>query len=288
MGIESLLQQNLQNAGLAGNDRLARNAMFPQSQMDKTQYAVPSQLPTSAETIRSDYEEPTNSYTGLPSQPFAEGGIAALRFDEGGEAPASWDPASGQVMLMQPNSEDPSAEPKTVGYNIPKNQIKQFIPNDESLGGQYILADGSTLGVDGNGVVHAATPGRNDYTLNEQGYYQPTGKNLTWDGQTSTLTKKIGGVDVEVPGLFTKGGYQDQRGNLRVDANGVPVPLAPNYLDSGAGKSGLSDAAPYITAALLSAGIGAAAMPGIAAAEGAGMAAGADVFWWFSWYRWGF
>ena len=76
MGIDTLLQQNMQNTGLAGGDRLARNAMFPQSQMDKTQYAVSNQLPTSAETIRSDYEEPTNAYTGLPAQQFAEGGLA--------------------------------------------------------------------------------------------------------------------------------------------------------------------------------------------------------------------
>jgi hypothetical protein len=81
MGIESLLQQNLQNTGLAGVDRLARNAMFPQGQMDKTQYAVPSQMPTSAETIRADYDAPTNAYTGLPDQPFAKGGIATLRYD---------------------------------------------------------------------------------------------------------------------------------------------------------------------------------------------------------------
>jgi len=44
MGIESLLQQNMQSDGLAGSDRLARNAMYPQSQMDKTQYAIPSQM----------------------------------------------------------------------------------------------------------------------------------------------------------------------------------------------------------------------------------------------------
>ena len=85
MGIDSILQQNMQNAGLAGNDRLARNAMFPQSQMDKTQYAVSSQMPTSAEIIRADYDTPSNAYTGLPSQPFAQGGIAALRYDDGGE-----------------------------------------------------------------------------------------------------------------------------------------------------------------------------------------------------------
>jgi len=83
MGIESLLQQNLQNVGLAGSDRLARNAMFPQSQMDKTQYAISSQMPTSAETIRADYDAPTNAYTGLPTQPFAMGGIARYDGEDG-------------------------------------------------------------------------------------------------------------------------------------------------------------------------------------------------------------
>jgi len=88
MGIESLLQQDVQSAGLAGTDRLARNAMFPQAQMDKTQYAVPSQLPTGAQTIASDYDTPTNAYTGLQAPGMATGGIAALRFDEGGDVPA--------------------------------------------------------------------------------------------------------------------------------------------------------------------------------------------------------
>jgi hypothetical protein len=80
MGIESLSQRNMQNAGLAGTDRLARNAMFPQSQMDKTQYAVSSQMPTSAEIIRSDYDTPSNAYTGLANQTFAQGGIARLAY----------------------------------------------------------------------------------------------------------------------------------------------------------------------------------------------------------------
>ena len=85
MGIDSLLQQDTQNAGLAGTDRLARNAMFPQSQMDKTQYSVSSQMPTGAQTIDADYDAPTNAYTGLPDKPFASGGIAALRYDDGGQ-----------------------------------------------------------------------------------------------------------------------------------------------------------------------------------------------------------
>ena len=202
------------------------------------------------------------------SIPFAEGGITSIpRFDgEDGsqvETP-SWNPESGQVKLQQyEDPKDPFSPVKElVDYSIPKGQIQTFIPNTDPTtgtsvaGGQLILKDGSTLGVDGSGVVHAATPGRNDYTLNKEGYYQPTGENLIWRGDANMLTKKIGGVEVQVPGLYHKGGYQDPKGNLRVDENGVPVALAPNYLDSGVGKSGLSDAAPYIAAAAMMAATG--------------------------------
>jgi hypothetical protein len=196
------------------------------------------------------------------------------------------DPFGGQLTLEQYDINNPTFDENgqivknNVSYNLSKDDISKFIPNpaDENGnpvgGGQYILKDGSSLGVDGNGVVHAATPGRNDYTLNEQGYYQPTGENLNWNGQTNTLTKKINGVDVAVPNIYHKGGYQNAEGKLSVDANGVPISLAPNYLDSGVGQSWVSEYAPYITAALLTAGAGTAAMGGMAAAEGAGVIGG--------------
>lgn len=265
MGLDSLLQQNMQNAGLAGIDRLASNAMFPQSQMDKTQYATSSQMPTSMELLDSDYDAPTNSYTGMPTKPFAKGGIATLRYngEEDGSQVQSWDPSSGQVQLQKlSNPNDPFSEATNVGYTIPKDQIKNFAPDTDPETGQpigsgaYVLNDGSTLRVNANGVVQTATPARNEYTLNQDKYYQPTGENLKWDPSISRLTKNIGGVDVEVPGLFTKGGYQDEQGKLRVDANGVPIPLPPAQFDSGAGKSGLSDAAPYIAAAAMMAATG--------------------------------
>jgi hypothetical protein len=286
----------MQDAGLAGIDRLAGNAMYPQSHMDKTQYAVSTQMPTSAEVIQADYDTPTKPYTGMQPQMFAKGGIATLRYngEEDGsqvEAPQAWDPTSGQVTLLQPNSEDPFADPKTVGYTIPKDDIKTYVAYDETDptgnplgGGQYILKDGSAISVNAKGIVSGAVPGKNDYTLNEQGYYQPTGANLTWNGEANTLTKKIGGVDVVVPNIYHKGGYQDDKGNLRTDANGLVVPLAPAYLDSGAGKSGLSDAAPYIVMAALAAATMGASLPESAAlisgeaAAGGGAAGIGDVF----------
>jgi hypothetical protein len=64
--------------GIAGTER----GMYPQSQFAKTQYAVPSQMPTSAEVIESDYEPRVNPYTG---QEMAKGGIADLGgYSDGG------------------------------------------------------------------------------------------------------------------------------------------------------------------------------------------------------------
>jgi hypothetical protein len=215
------------------------------------------------------------------SVPFSEGGeIDPIARMEEMNRPQAWNPESGQVKLQQPaDPKDPFGEMKTIDYTVPKDQIKTFIPNmNQETGlpngsGAYVLKDGSTLGVDNFGVVSAATPGRNDYTLNKDGYYQPTGANLTWDGGANMLTKKIGGVDVQVPNVYHKGGYQNPDGSLRVNEEGVPVPLLPNYLDSGVGKSGLADAAPYIAIAAIT-----AATMGASAPASAGMLGGEAAF----------
>jgi len=55
------------------------NTMFPQSQQEHTQFATPSQMPTSAEVVASDYDAKTNAYTGMPTQRFDGGGIAELQ-----------------------------------------------------------------------------------------------------------------------------------------------------------------------------------------------------------------
>ena len=290
MGLNPALLQPQQQPG--GIDQLAQNAMFPQSQMDKTQYATPSQMPTSAEVVDSDYDAQTNAYTGMPTKPFASGGVTALKFDgEDGsqvQAPAPWDPSSGKVTLQKYNTQDPSADPTQVAYTIPKDSIKTFVPNtndngepDPTAGGKYILNDGSTMIVGGDGTVTAATPARNEYTLNKDGYYQPTGSNLTWNGQANLLTKNIGGVDVQVPGMYTKGAYQTANGSMGLNTDGTVAPLAPNYLDSGSGQSGLDSLVPIGTTLLMGAmtgGAGLAALPeaaaGDAALAGVGGAAG--------------
>ena len=252
-----------QSAGLPSLDFMSNN-MYPQSQQDMTQYATPSQLPAGAQdtAMQTGYEAKTNPVTGELMAHYAAGGIASIPRYNGNTTDGSdvqaWDPSSGQVTLQQMDPTGQS-DPKNVAYTIPKDNIKTFVPNgtDENGnaigGGKYILNDGSTMIVGGDGTVTGATPARNEYTLNQQGYYQPTGSGLNWNGSTSTLTKNIGGVDVQVPGQYTKGGYQTSGGSLATDANGVPVALAPAQYDSGAGKSGLSDAAPLMAIAAMAA-----------------------------------
>ena len=45
---------------------MGNNSMYPMGQMDMTQYATPSQMPTSAQVVNADYEQKTDPYTGTP------------------------------------------------------------------------------------------------------------------------------------------------------------------------------------------------------------------------------
>jgi hypothetical protein len=49
---------------------------FPQGQQVNTQFATPSQMPTSAEVVRSDYDAPTNPYSGEAMRMQAGGSTA--------------------------------------------------------------------------------------------------------------------------------------------------------------------------------------------------------------------
>jgi hypothetical protein len=56
--------------------------MYPQSQQEHTNFATPTQMPASAEIIRSDYDAKTQPYTGVM---MADGGIATLgSYSDGG------------------------------------------------------------------------------------------------------------------------------------------------------------------------------------------------------------
>jgi len=62
---------------------LQPTAMYPQSQLDTTQFAVPSQRPASREVVNADYDARINPYTG--DMMMASGGISSLgSYSDGG------------------------------------------------------------------------------------------------------------------------------------------------------------------------------------------------------------
>ena len=77
-GIGDLGQYDFMNKG-----------MYPMSQLDRSQYSTPSQLPLSAQAAISDYDPETNPLTGQAVSRFAKGGIAS--FAQGG-SPFADDP----------------------------------------------------------------------------------------------------------------------------------------------------------------------------------------------------
>ena len=64
--VEQMSQQNLQQGGF-----------YPQGQQEHTNFATPTQMPTSAEVVDSGYEPKTEPYTGAPVARFAGGGNTA-------------------------------------------------------------------------------------------------------------------------------------------------------------------------------------------------------------------
>lgn len=68
-GIAGLDGQSPMSLGMGGNQG------FPGGRLDSTQYATPTQMPTSTPVVNSGYEQRTNPYTGEPvGQGFAFGG----------------------------------------------------------------------------------------------------------------------------------------------------------------------------------------------------------------------
>ena len=71
--------------------------MYPQSQLEHSYYATPTQMPTSAQQVASSYEPRTNPLTGAETANMRKGGIA--RYDEGGGVFGyDYDPKTGRFV----------------------------------------------------------------------------------------------------------------------------------------------------------------------------------------------
>jgi len=79
--------------------------MYPMSQQDRSYYATPSQMPTSAQQTMANYEPNTNPLTGQATANMASGG--PVSFANGGTTPSGqvfYDAEKGQYYTQKPNA----------------------------------------------------------------------------------------------------------------------------------------------------------------------------------------
>jgi len=137
-GITALAQ-----GGMGGNQN------YPQGRLDTTQYATPSQMPTSAQVVNADYEVPTDPYMGSPLK-MAEGGVARYAYggyaSDGQGSQVYYDPQRGQYYTMGSSLEgfasgNPAGMMRGMASAFGGQENRQYIdgsgrPVDGSLGGK--------------------------------------------------------------------------------------------------------------------------------------------------------
>jgi hypothetical protein len=102
-GIASLKDGNLMQTGPAQVNFMG-NDMYPQSQIHRSYYATPTQMPTSAQTTMASYEPKTNPLTGEITANMAIGGITAAGQTGLQNTPKTMDPMYIQQLANQFNT----------------------------------------------------------------------------------------------------------------------------------------------------------------------------------------
>ena len=229
---------------------VGQNDAYPGSQQLSSQYATPNQSPMNA--LNTGYEPRTDAYG---DQMMASGGIAALRFDDGGDvqqapqAEPTWtpdQPVKLQTMTQMLGSEEDRAGGKS--FNPTEHGYKW-----DTEYGKFMNPNGSTLSVNLDGSVSSATPAYKDYEFNGK-YWNPAGENVTWNPDTSTSAYKIGGVEVPIGREHMKGiaALTDASGTpkMQIDEAGQAIFTEPEGLRY-TGNFMADTGAPMIAGALL-------------------------------------
>jgi hypothetical protein len=226
---------------------VGQNDAYPGSQQLSSQYATPNQSPMNA--LNTGYEPRTDAYG---DQMMASGGIAALRFDDGGDVQkteSTWtpdQPVKLQTMTQMLGSEEDRAGGKS--FNPTEHGYKW-----DTEYGKFMNPNGSTLSVNLDGSVSSATPAYKDYEFNGK-YWNPAGENVTWNPDTSTSAYKIGGVEVPIGREHMKGiaALTDASGTpkMQIDEAGQAIFTEPEGLRY-TGNFMADTGAPMIAGALL-------------------------------------
>jgi len=221
--------------GIVGlNAPLAQNDTYPGSYQTPSQYATPSQTPISMSALNASYEPKTDAYSG---QMMASGGIAALRYDDGGMTGGEW-VNNGEAAPKTESTWTPDQPVKlqTMDQMLAGDTSgKEFKPTEHGYKwdaeyGKFMNPNGSTLGVNLDGSVANATPAFKDYEFNGQ-YWNPAGENVAWHPETNQSAYKIGGVEVPISRENMKGiaALTDASGKpkMQMDKSGQPIFTEP-------------------------------------------------------------
>ncbi len=188
--------------GIAG---MGDNKMFPQGLQDHTQYATPSQRPTSAEVVGADYEQVTNPFSGEPVG-MAEGGTPADAVKQYmNQAPVATRTPSASIPVRDPamldiarNAAAMAAQRQAMqGMNGPGHMSMSGWVSDANPyysnggmgnqqrgyggggggGGGPVMGQMGTYGMSGKGMGMASTPPTTYMAKNFASTPTPTGPN---------------------------------------------------------------------------------------------------------------
>jgi len=142
--------------------------MFPQSQQERTNFATPTQMPASAEVIKSDYDAKTNPYTGVM---MAGGGDVTKKKKQAADLTpeskiAAYDPYNAGIAMVN-NARNQAS---LTGVDLPPAAMK-------TLGGVPVAASGGLADLggysDGGRLLKGPGDGMSDNIPAQIGRKQP-------------------------------------------------------------------------------------------------------------------
>ena len=149
------------------NQGQGQNQFYPQGQQEHTQFATPTQMPTSAEVVDSGYDPKGDAYTGMPTR-FAGGGNPA---DKKKKASLT---SAAKIAMQDPYEASLSGLGNAMYHSQMPGEVARGLQPTTNLG-QLNLAGGGSLGSysDGGHLLKGPGDGVSDDIPAQIGKHQP-------------------------------------------------------------------------------------------------------------------
>jgi hypothetical protein len=142
-----------------------QNQFYPQGQQEHTQFATPSQMPTSAEVVDSGYDPKADAYTGIANR-FAPGGAVKKK-----KATLT---STAKIAMQDPYEASLSGLGNAMYHSQMPGEVAKGLQPTTNLG-QLDLAEGGSLGSysDGGHLLKGPGDGVSDDIPAQIGKHQP-------------------------------------------------------------------------------------------------------------------